>query len=70
MRDIPYGIDLVPGATLSNMPHYKMNSAVHAELQQQIEELPDKRFIKKSLSPCAVPALLVPKKDDTWRMCG
>ena len=46
-----------------------MNLAEHAELRRMIDEMLTKEFIKKSLSFCAVLALLTLKKDGSWRIC-
>ncbi|XP_074305015.1 uncharacterized protein LOC141639944 [Silene latifolia] len=69
LRGIEHQIDFIPGATLPNKAAYRSDPKATQELQQQIRELMNKGFVRESLSPCSVPALLVPKKDVSWRMC-
>jgi len=68
-RGIEQQIDLVPGASLPNIPTYKTNPEETKEIESQVQELLEKGWVQKSLSPCVVPVLLVPKKDGKWRMC-
>ncbi|PKU75232.1 RNA-directed DNA polymerase [Dendrobium catenatum] len=46
-----------------------MSPKEHAILGQIVQELLQKQFIQPSLSPFAVPALIVPKKDGKLRLC-
>ncbi|RVW25290.1 Transposon Ty3-I Gag-Pol polyprotein [Vitis vinifera] len=67
IRGIEHQIDFVLGATIPNRPAYKSNPEETTELQRQVEELLTKGHVRESMSPCAMPVLLVPKKDGTWR---
>ena len=65
IRGIEHQIDFVPGATIPNRLAYKRNPEETKELQRQVEELLTKGHVRESMSPCAVPVLLVPKKNGT-----
>ncbi|XP_065635613.1 uncharacterized protein LOC136070113 [Quercus suber] len=69
IRGIEHQIDFVQGATIPNRPIYRSNLEEIKELQRQVKELLTKGHVRESMSLCAVPVLLVPKKDGTWRVC-
>ncbi|GJS55187.1 RNA-directed DNA polymerase [Tanacetum coccineum] len=69
MRDIQHCIDFIPGSGMLNRLAYRMNPKEFAELQRQVTEFMEKGLIRESMSPCAVPALLVPKHGGTFQMC-
>jgi len=63
IRGIEHQIDPIPGASLPNRAPYRTNPEETKEIQRQVQELLDKGYVGESLSPCAIPVLLVPKKD-------
>jgi hypothetical protein len=69
IRGIEHQIDLSPGASWTNYAPYRTNPEETKEIERQVQELLDKGYVRESLSPCAIPVILVPKKDGTWRMC-
>ncbi|XP_074314123.1 uncharacterized protein LOC141649331 [Silene latifolia] len=68
IRGIERQIDLIPEASLPNKAAYRCNPMETKELQ--IEELMERGYVRKSISPCVVPTLFTPKKDGTWQMCA
>ncbi|KAK1682138.1 hypothetical protein QYE76_042986 [Lolium multiflorum] len=69
LRGIEHRIDLIPGAPLPNRAAYRTNPKDTKEIQRQIQDLLAKGYVRESLSPCAVPVILVPKPDEMQRMC-
>ncbi len=62
IRGIEHQIDFVLGAVIPNRPAYRSNPEEMKELQRQVEELLSKGYVRESMSPYAVPVLLVTKE--------
>jgi hypothetical protein len=62
IRGIEHQIDLIPRAALPNQAAYRANPKETKEIQRQVQDLLDHGYVRESLSPCAVPVILVPKK--------
>nr|KAJ0199918.1 hypothetical protein LSAT_V11C600300930 [Lactuca sativa] len=69
VREIQHYIDFTPGASIPNQPTYHMNPKEYEELHRQVTELLDKGLTRKSMSMCAVLAILVPKANGSYHMC-
>jgi hypothetical protein len=62
-------IELKPGTTPIYKTPYRMATPELAKLKEYIKELLEKGFIRPSSSPWGAPAIFIPKKDGTQRLC-
>ena len=69
IRGIEHQIHLIPRATLPNRLAYRMNPKEAKELQRRVNKLLERGYVRESMSPYSILALLVLKKNGTMRMC-
>ncbi|GJW74631.1 hypothetical protein Tco_0134001 [Tanacetum coccineum] len=68
-RPVEFQIDLIPGAAPVARAPYRLAPSEMKELSEQLQELSDKGFIRRSSSPWGASVLFVKKKDGSFRMC-
>ncbi|KAG8503210.1 hypothetical protein CXB51_001210 [Gossypium anomalum] len=69
VREVEFGIDLIPGTAPISIAPYRMAPTELKELKSQLQELTDKGFVRPSFSPWSAPVLFVKKKDGSMRLC-
>ena len=69
VREVEFGIDLIPGTAPISIAPYRMAPTELKELKSQLQELTDKGFVRPSFSPWGAPVLFVKKKDGSMRLC-
>lgn len=67
-RYCDHSIPLIPGSKPVNLRPYRFNPALKDEIEAQIQEMLQIGVIQPSQSAFSSPALLVRKKDGTWRL--
>ncbi|GJP62189.1 hypothetical protein CLOP_g19278 [Closterium sp. NIES-67] len=68
-RPEDHRIELEPGAQPTVQGQFRLSQPELEELQQQLDYLLTKGFIRPSTSPYAAPILFTPKKDGGFRVC-
>ncbi|GJP58673.1 hypothetical protein CLOP_g2068 [Closterium sp. NIES-67] len=68
-RPEDHRIELEPGAQPTVQRQFRLSQQELEELQQQLNYLLAKGFIRPSTSPYTAPILFMPKKDGGFRMC-
>ncbi|KAA3466358.1 Retrovirus-related Pol polyprotein from transposon 17.6 [Gossypium australe] len=68
IREVEFGIDLLPCTTPISIAPYRMARTELKELKSQLQELTDRGFARPSFSPWGAPVLFVKKKDGTLKM--
>ncbi|KAG8490124.1 hypothetical protein CXB51_015779 [Gossypium anomalum] len=69
VREVEFGIDLMPGTAPISIAPYRMAPIELKELKSQLQELTDKGFVRLSFSPWGAPVLFVKKKDGSMILC-
>ncbi|KAA3473616.1 DNA/RNA polymerases superfamily protein [Gossypium australe] len=69
VREVKFGIDLVPGTAPILIAPYRMAPTKLKELKSQLQELTDRGFARQSFLPWGALVLFVKKKYGTMRMC-
>nr|GEW02699.1 retrotransposable element Tf2 [Tanacetum cinerariifolium] len=68
-RQVEFKIKLIPSAAPVTRAPYRMAPSELKELSDQLKELFEKEFIRRSSSPWGASVLFVKKKDGSFRMC-
>jgi hypothetical protein len=68
-HDVEFVINLIPRTTLIAQSSYRMAEVELKLLKAELDSLLEKGFIRPCASPYGPPALFVPKKDGTQRLC-
>ena len=67
--DINFTFELVPGAAPVSETSCRMNKTELLELNMQLQELLEKKYLRPSVSPWGTPFLFVKKKDSKFWLC-